>query len=100
MQQNFSAFSYKVSLVTDFSRNSPKLRLSALGYLLDNGFLNLDKTPEDLIAYADAFVKYVVGGNEEFVKNLEALEMSDMNVPDNLEELFKNEDNTDEGGYL
>lgn len=80
-RSGFSSFHYEVTTIADFSKNSPKLRLSALGYLLDNGFL-VDGATDDrvdlLFDAADKFVAFVSDGQEDFINELHSLDTSEV----------------------
>lgn len=87
--EQFRPFNIEVGLVTDFSVNSPKLRLIMLQNLLEAGYLQAEgRTAETLITDSEALVEWVVAHNADFQADLAAFSeqypVTDDNAP-NLE---------------
>src|SRR5690606_41056661 len=62
----FGPVDYKAETTANFSKNSPKLRFTAITYLLENGFYQAGQG-NDLIEEAQRICDFVTANVEEFL---------------------------------
>jgi len=67
----FGPIDYKAETTANFSKNSPKLRFSAITYLLENGFYHAGQD-NDLIEEAERICNFVTANVDEFMAELNA----------------------------
>lgn len=67
----FGPIDYKAETTANFSKNSPKLRFSAITYLLENGFYHAGQD-HDLIEEAERICDFVTANVDEFMAELTA----------------------------
>lgn len=65
----FGPVDYKAETTANFSKNSPKLRFTAITYLLENGFYQAGQG-NDLIEEAERICDFVTANVEEFLAEL------------------------------
>lgn len=90
----FGPVDYKAETTANFSKNSPKLRFTAITYLLENGFYQAGQG-NDLIEEAQRICDFVTANVEEFLAEL-APDKEDETSGDTTEGAGNNGD----GAYL
>lgn len=90
----FGPVDYKAETTANFSKNSPKLRFSAITYLLENGFYQAGQD-HDLIEEAERICDFVTANVEEFLAEL-APDKEDETSDDTAE----GAGNSGDGAYL
>jgi hypothetical protein len=81
--------------VTEFDANSPRLRLSIITYLVENGALQELEDAGAVVAAADEMLDFIVEGTSDYFTAIEAAQIT----TDDLDVEVQGDDEIDGNGY-